>query len=199
MVKINFPSNFQIISFLTGFFIIFIFVLYLLKNKKVFNRKLKEYAWETKFYFLGASIAVYLQYLAMSFPFSARIGQILWELMIVLSVITLIKKYKFNLKNITFLGVLYSLWIHGTKVSLRYFIYGKYDEIYRTFKYIAGRFVYGSVLAIVIAIGTFFALSLIEETSKKQKNARKIIKIILELILIVIILLVSVKFYAKFG
>ena len=75
-------------------------ILYLLKNKNFFNKKLKEYTRKTKFYFLGAAIAVYLQYLAMSFPLSARIGQLLWELMIVLSVIILVRKYKFNLKTV---------------------------------------------------------------------------------------------------
>lgn len=200
MVEIKmFPTPLQIISFLTIFFLIFIFVLFLLKNKKVFGRSLKEYTWKTKFYFLGAAVAVYLQYLAMSFPLSARIGQLLWELMIALSVITLVKKYKFNLKNIAFLGILFALWIHGAKVCLRYFIYGNYEEIYRTFRYISGRFIYGSVLAVVIAIGTFLILSLIEETNKKQKNKKKIMKILVGLILVVIILLVAVMFYGKFG
>jgi len=197
MAEINFPSNFQIVLFLTGFFLVFILVLYLLRNKKIFNRKLKEYTLPTKFYFSGAAIAVFLQYLTMSLPESARIGQLLWELMIVLSVITLVKKYKFNLKNIAFLSILYALWIHGAKCALRYFIYGNYDVLYKTARYIAGRFVYGSILAIALAIGTFFALSLIEETSKKQKDARKIAKIVVWLILIGVILLVSVVIYGK--
>lgn len=197
MVKITFPSNFQIILFLSVFFIVFSFILYFLRNKKIFNRKIADYTWRIKFYFLGAAIAVFLQYLAMSFPQSARIGQLLWELMIVFSVVTLVKKYEFNLKNIAFLGILYALWIHGAKCSLRYFIYGQYDFIYRTFRYLAGRFIYGSILAILLSIGVFFALSLIEETSKKQKDKKKIAKLVLWLILIVVILLVPIIIYGK--
>ncbi len=195
---INFPSPIQIILFLAWFYATFLFIVFLLRNKKVFNRKIKEYFLPVKLYFLGAAIAVFLQYLAMPFSSSARIGQILWELMIAFSVIILVKKYRFNLKNTVFLGILYALFIHGAKGSLRYFVYGLYaPEIYRTFKYIAGRFVYGSILALSIAIGVFFILSLIEETSKKQKDNKKIAKLVFLLILIAVILLISVMVYGK--
>ncbi len=194
------PSSTQIASFLLGFYIFFIFIIYIFRDKRIFNKKLKEYVLPIKLYMLGAVIAVFLQYLAMSFPLSARIGQLLWELMIALSVIILVKKYNFNLKNIAFLGILYALFIHGAKVSLRYFIYGAYQpEIYRTLKYIAGRFIYGSVLAVIISIATFFAMSLVQESDKKQKDKKKIFKLVLGLILILIILIISVQIYGALG
>ena len=69
--------------------------------------------------------------------------------MVALAVIALARKYKdFNLKNAVFIGVLFSIIIHGLKVSIRYFFYE------RTGWYLIDRFVYGSSLVMLVAVGT---------------------------------------------
>ncbi|MDP1759925.1 MAG: hypothetical protein Q8L01_00415, partial [Candidatus Woesebacteria bacterium] len=56
----------------------------------------------------------------------------------------LIKTANFGYGNLFFLGILYSLIIHGLKISIRYFFYGK------TFLYLIDRFLYGSLLVMAI-------------------------------------------------
>ena len=51
----------------------------------------------------------------------------------------------FSYGNMFFLGILYSLIIHGLKISIRYYFYGK------TLLYILDRFLYGGLLVMAIA------------------------------------------------
>jgi len=75
---------------------------------------------------------------------SIRISQWIWEICIAVSAYKLIKTANFSYGNLFFLGVLYSLIIHGLKVTVRYFFYEK------TFLYLADRFLYGSLLVMMI-------------------------------------------------
>ena len=75
---------------------------------------------------------------------SIRISQWVWEACIAISSYKLIKESNFGYGNLFFLGILYSLIIHGLKITIRYLIYGK------TFLYLADRFLYGSLLVMVI-------------------------------------------------
>jgi len=142
----------QALMFIVPFLITIITFLFLLLSKtKIAGKTLKEYLLPIKYYIIGSVLIVISQYvivLPLSFqsPFLIRLTQGLWALMIVLSVIKLVEEKDFDIKNILFLGVLYSFIIHGTKVSIRYFFYGM-----PTWYYI-DRFLYGSFLVMVIVI-----------------------------------------------
>ena len=128
--------------------IILILVLVVMKLK-VFGRTLVEYAKPIRFYILGAMLVAISQYLIVlpyldRLPYLANISQALWALMVVLSVMKLSKEVDFNLGNAFFLGVIYSVAIHGLKVTIRYFFYEK------TLFYVIDRFAYGSLLVMLI-------------------------------------------------
>ena len=89
-----------------------------------------------------------------------RISQWLWEAMVLASAYKLSKISDFGYKNMFFLGVLYSLIIHGLKVTIRYFFYAK------TLWYALDRFLYGGLLVMLIAVGLGFAFILLR--NKKQ-------------------------------
>ena len=119
---------------------------------KIFGFSLREYFSPIKYYVLASVLIVISQYtialpLNDNYPFLVNLTQALWALMVALSVITLVKKYDFGIKNILFVGVLYCFIIHGLKVSIRYFFYGRTDMAY-----ILNRFFYGSFLVMVTAI-----------------------------------------------
>lgn len=127
--------------------IIFFFTLALLRIK-IFGKTLGEYV-KPIWYFIFISLAAvawqYLFGLKMNDNFlSIKISQLVWEACIAASAYTLIKKANFEYGNLFFLGILYSLIIHGLKIAIRYFFYGK------TFLYLADRFLYGSLLVMVI-------------------------------------------------
>lgn len=134
--------------FIFFFAVIIIFALLAIFKTKIFGRALGEYLQPIWYYILIAILAVMAQYTIDLNDISLRATQWLWELMIVLSVYKLIRKYDFNLKNIFFLAILYSLIIHGLKVSIRYFFYDK------TIYYVADRFFYGSLLVFIVALGS---------------------------------------------
>lgn len=118
---------------------------------KIFGKTLKEYLWPIKYYVLGAVLVVLSQYIVFQgrtdqYPILIRLTQIFWELMVILSVIKLVRKYNFNIKNVFFIGVIYSVIIHGLKISIRYFFYEK------DFLYLLGRFLYGSFLVMAVAL-----------------------------------------------
>lgn len=121
---------------------------------KIFGKTLAEYI-RPIWYFILVSLAVVAwQYLFglkienASLPL--RISQWIWELMVLASVYKL-SKQGFGYTNIFFTGVLYSLFIHGTKVSVRYFFYTK------SFLYVLDRFLYGSLLIMAVtALGFVF-------------------------------------------
>ena len=131
-------------------------VLIILKIR-VFGRTLTEYVKPIRLYILGAALVVLSQYLiglpySEELPHFIKITQGMWALAVALSVMKLSKEENFNLGNAVFLGVIYSVVIHGLKVTIRYLFYGK------TLFYVADRFVYGSLLVmlIVIILGPFF-------------------------------------------
>ncbi|MBU4257560.1 hypothetical protein KKC04_04080, partial [Patescibacteria group bacterium] len=61
----------------------------------------------------------------------------------------LIKTYRdFNILNVLILGVLYSIIIHGLKVSIRFFFY------FKPVWYLLDRFLYGSLIVMIIVLIT---------------------------------------------
>ncbi len=115
---------------------------------KIFGKTLEKYI-KPIWYFILVSIAAvawqYLFGLKMDDNFmSIRISQWIWEICIAASAYRLIKTANFGYGNLFFLGVLYSLIIHGLKVTIRYLFYEK------TFLYLIDRFLYGSLLVMTI-------------------------------------------------
>lgn len=152
----DFRSDLIFISILVavvGFFVVLIF-----SKLKVFSKTLAEYCRPIWPLMIGAVAVVLWQYMfgvviEGGNGWQLRISQWLWELMVVLSVYILWKKYSdFKLGNAIFLGVIYSFLIHGLKVTIRYFFYGK------SLFYVLDRFLYGSllVMALALAFGVLF-------------------------------------------
>src|SRR3989339_1882176 len=143
---------------------------------KIFEKTLKEYIWPIWYYVIGAVLVVPLQYyvavpLADMFPFILNLTQALWALMVALSVIKLTVLYDFNFKNILFLGVLYSIIIHGLKAFVfRVFLFPYSDPtIEQYILHLLNRFLYGSFLVMVIVI----ILGLIFIKLKNNQEVRK--------------------------
>ncbi|MCL4382490.1 MAG: hypothetical protein M1575_03550 [Patescibacteria group bacterium] len=115
---------------------------------KIFGKTLAEYIKPIWFLILISIAAVAWQYLfglKIDDNFmSIKISQWLWEICIAVSAYKLIKNSNFGYGNLFFLGILYSLIIHGLKVTVRYLFYEK------TFLYLADRFLYGSLLVMMI-------------------------------------------------
>jgi len=115
---------------------------------KIFGKTLGEYVKPIWFLILVSIAAVAWQYLfglkINDGLMSLKISQLVWEICIALSAYKLIKTANFGYGNLFFLAVLYSLIIHGLKASVRYLFYEK------TFLYLADRFLYGSLLVMVI-------------------------------------------------
>ena len=115
---------------------------------KIFGKTLGEYIKPIWYLILISIAAVAWQYLfglKMDDNFmSIRISQWIWEICIAVSAYKLIKTADFGYGNLFFLGILYSLIIHGLKITIRYLFYEK------TFLYLADRFVYGSLLVMLI-------------------------------------------------
>ena len=132
---------------------------------KIFGKTLKEYIWPIWYYVVGTVLVVPLQYyvavpLADRFPFILNLTQALWALMVALSVIKLTVLYDFNFKNVLFLGVLYSVIIHGLKAFVfRVFLFPYPGfSIGQIHWHLFNRFFYGSflVMVIVIILGLMF-------------------------------------------
>ncbi len=150
--------------FLTLFVItILLFAALLFFKTKIFSKTLPEYIFPIKYYILIAMLTAITQYLIIGLPLPylnkvimlpflseysvvLRLTQALWALMVALSVWQLVKEHDFNFRQIFFVGILYSIAIHGLKISIRYFFYD------RPFYYLADRFLYGSLLVMVIVI-----------------------------------------------
>ncbi len=127
--------------------ILFFSVLFIFKIK-IFSKTLSEYIKPIWYLILISLAAVAWQYLfglKIDDNFmSIRISQWIWEICIAVSAYKLIKDSNFSYGNLFFLGILYSLIIHGLKITIRYFFYEK------TFLYLADRFLYGSLLVMLI-------------------------------------------------
>ncbi len=136
--------------------VIFIFAGLTVFKVKIFGKTLGEYIKPIWYFILISIVAVAWQYLfglKIDDNFlSIKISQWLWEICIAASAYKLIKIANFGYGNLFFLGILYSLIIHGLKVTVRYLFYEK------TFLYLADRFLYGSllVMAIVFVLGSMF-------------------------------------------
>lgn len=135
--------------------IIFFSVLAIFKIK-IYGKTLAEYVMPI-WYLLLISIATVLwQYLfGLKIDdnlMSLRISQWVWEVCVALSAYKLVKGSNFSYGNLFFLGILYSLIIHGLKITIRYLFYEK------TFLYLADRFLYGSLLVMAVAfvLGSVF-------------------------------------------
>ena len=134
--------------------IIIFFSVLAISRIKVFGKTLEEYIKPIWYLILISIVAVAWQYL-----FGLKIddglmsiSQWVWEFCIAVSAYKLIKTADFGYGNLFFLGILYSLIIHGSKLAIRYLFYEK------TFLYLADRFLYGSLLvvAIVFVLGSIF-------------------------------------------
>src|SRR3989338_2103523 len=143
---------------------------------KIFGKTVKEYIWPIWYYVMGAILVVPLQYyvavpLADRFPFILNLTQALWALMVALSVVKLTVLYDFNFKNVLFLGILYSIIIHGLKA----FVFRVFLFPYPGFAvgqihwHLFNRFFYGSFLVMIIVI----ILGLIFIKLKNNKEVRK--------------------------
>lgn len=128
--------------------IILIFAGLAVFKVKVFGKTLGEYIRPIWYLILISIAAVAWQYLfglKINDNFmSIRISQWVWEICIAASAYKLIKTANFGYSNLFFLGILYSLIIHGLKITIRYLFYEK------TFLYLTDRFLYGSLLVMVI-------------------------------------------------
>jgi len=115
---------------------------------KIFGKTLGEYVKPIWYLILISIAAVAWQYLfglKIDDNFlSIRISQWVWEICIAISAYKLIKGSNFGYRNLFFLGIMYSLIIHGLKIAVRYLFYGK------TFLYLVDRFLYGSLLVMII-------------------------------------------------
>ena len=134
---------------------------------KIFGKTLKEYILPIKYYIIGAILVVISQYYvavplseAYGLPFILNITQALWAVMVALSVIKLVLFHDFNFKNVLFLGVLYSIIIHGLKAFVfRVFLFPYPDPtIGQYILHLLNRFLYGSflVMVIVVILGLIF-------------------------------------------
>lgn len=128
-----------------GFFLLAIFKV------RIFGKTLGEYVKPIWYFILISILTVFWQYLfGLKIDdnlMALRISQWIWEAAVLASAYKLSKVPNFGYGNMFFLGVLYSLFIHGLKVSIRYFFYAK------TLWYVLDRFLYGSILVVFIAMG----------------------------------------------
>jgi hypothetical protein len=128
--------------------VIILFPVLAIFRIKIFGKTLGEYVKPIWYLILISIAAVLWQYLfglrIEDNLIPLRISQWVWEICIAVSVYKLIRGSDFSYGNLFFLGVLYGLIIHGLKISVRYLFYGK------TFLYLADRFLYGSLLVMVI-------------------------------------------------
>ena len=142
------------IFFIILLVIIIFFSVLAIFRIKIFGKTLGEYVKPIWYLILISIAAVAWQYLfGLKIDdglVSIRISQWIWEICIAVSAFRLIKGSNFGYGNLFFLGILYTLIIHGLKATVRYLFYEK------TFLYLADRFLYGSllVMAIVFVLGS---------------------------------------------
>ncbi len=136
--------------------IIIFFAVLAIFRIKIFGKTLSEYTKPIWYLILISIAVVFWQYLVGlkidENLLPLRISQWVWEACIAISAYKLIKNSNFGYGNLFFLGILYSLIIHGLKITIRYLFYEK------TFLYLIDRFLYGSllVMAIVFIGGSMF-------------------------------------------
>ena len=150
---------------------------------KIFGKTLKEYILPIKYYIIGAVLVVISQYYiaipirdAYGLPFVLNITQALWALMVALSVVKLTVLYDFNFKNVLFLGVLYSIIIHGLKAFVfRVFLFPYSDPtIGQYVLHLLNRFLYGSFLVMVIVIILGLMFIKLKNNPEVRKSAKRL-------------------------
>lgn len=138
---------------------------------KIFGLSFKQYAEPIKYYIAVSVLTVISQYyvalpLAEQYPFLLNVTQAIWALMVALSVYKLVKKQNFGMKNLLFIGILYSFIIHGLKAFFfRVFLFPYSGSLEEVAAKIIWKFLYGSflVFVIVLILGMLF-------TYLKRKN-----------------------------
>lgn len=117
---------------------------------KIFKMTLGEYIKPIWYFILISVFIVFWQYLfGLKIDdnlMALRVSQWVWEAMVLISAYKLSKIPDFSYGNMFFLGVLYSFFIHGLKVIIRYYFYDK------TLLYALDRFLYGSLLVMAIVL-----------------------------------------------
>ncbi len=151
---------------------------------EIFGKTLKEYVWPIKFYVLVSILVVFSQYyialpLAGKFPFLLNLTQALWALMVALSVIKLVLYFGFSMKNVLFLGVLYSFIIHGLKAFVfRVFLFPYNDPtIEQNIMHLLDRFLYGGFLVMVIAIVLGFIFIRLKNNEEVRESSKWLLRI----------------------
>ncbi|MFA4819826.1 MAG: hypothetical protein WC613_02595 [Candidatus Aenigmatarchaeota archaeon] len=125
---------------------------------KIFGKALTEYLWPVKYYILISILVVISQYyiaapLSDRYPFLLNLTQALWALMVALATMKLVKKHNFNMKNVIFVGILFSIIIHGSKAFFfRIFLFPYSIPAEQVPVQLIWKFLYGSFLVMVIAI-----------------------------------------------
>jgi len=140
--------------FISFFIIVLMSVIGLAFLKiKIFDKTLAEYVKPIWGYLSGAFIVALSQYLVLEmnlimsqFSLFLRISQGLWALLVGLGIAKLVTKENFNMKQILFAGLLFNIAIMMTKVSIRYFFYG------RSIFYVVDRLLYGTILVMFITL-----------------------------------------------
>jgi len=121
---------------------------------KIFGLTALDYLKPIWYFVLIAVIVVFWQYNFVPLPIpigedsgllAVRISQWIWELAVILSAYNLSKVPNINYGNMFFLGVLYTIIIHGLKASIRYLLYSA------NLWYLLDQFVLGAGIVMVFA------------------------------------------------
>lgn len=187
----------EIVAFLSIYWGLFGTICYLLREREVFGKTLRDYLFPVWFFLIIAAGGVAFQYIGMTIGVKSpgTIGQFLWSAGLLISVPYLIWKNDFEIQNVFIFAILFDLIIHGVKISVRYVIYGAYDPVYRSITYIRSRFLYGSALVLFSSTFIAFAIYLILELQKDHKSSRNILLNVTGSIATILLLLVSIMLY----
>ena len=125
---------------------------------KIFGKTLKEYLWPVKYYVIASIIVVIFQYEGMLAYIGyneilARITQWLWEIFIALAVFTLVWKHDFNIRQVFFTGILFSIIIHGLKAFVFRVFFFPYEPGSWPWVHIY-KFLYGSAIVMAVTLAT---------------------------------------------
>lgn len=156
----NFMSNKRNNPLFISFFVLVLVSIagLFFSGVKIFGKKLTEYINPIKYYLLGSFIVAASQYVILEinnfymllttsqFSFIVRLSQALWGLFVALAIVKLVTKENFNLKQILFTAVFFNIAIMMTKVSIRYFLYG------RSIFYVVDRLLYGTILILFLTL-----------------------------------------------
>jgi len=165
----NFMADERNDPLFVGFFALVIATLVGLaySRKRVFRKTLIEYVKPIKYYLIAAFLVACSQYVLLEmnrsygiltlgqFSLALRASQALWAMAVALAVVRVVQKEKFGFMQVLVVGLLFDAAIMVTKVSIRYFLYG------RTIFYVADRLLYGTalIMLIVLLIWGFFSLA----------------------------------------